>query len=72
MRPIFKTWQTICLLMTLAAHATNREQQIPPSFNGFTAKTHSSPTPAYTAATATIHPTAPTRTSHRHTLKHIS
>jgi murein DD-endopeptidase len=65
MRPIFKTWLTICLLMPLAAHATNREQQLPPSFNGFTAKSHSSPTPAFTAATASIEPTAPTRTSHR-------
>jgi murein DD-endopeptidase len=43
MRPIFKTWLTICLFMPLAAHATNREQQLPPSFNGHTSKTHSSP-----------------------------
>ena len=26
MRPFFKTWLTICLLMPLAAHATNRER----------------------------------------------
>lgn len=30
--------------MPLAAHATNREQTLPPSFTGFTAKSHSSPT----------------------------
>ncbi|KFE57408.1 glycoside hydrolase [Pseudomonas syringae] len=29
--------------MPLAAHATNREQQLPASFTGYTAKTHSSP-----------------------------
>jgi chitinase len=29
--------------MPLAAHATNREQQLPASFSGFTAKSHSSP-----------------------------
>lgn len=40
MRPFFKTWLTICLLMPLAAHATNREQQLPASFSGFTAKNH--------------------------------
>lgn len=43
MRPFFKSWLTICLLMPLAAHATNREQQLPASFTGYTAKTHSSP-----------------------------
>ncbi|WP_248795128.1 C40 family peptidase [Pseudomonas sp. MWU13-2105] len=37
MRPFFKTWLTICLLMPLAAHATNREQRLP-SVNGHTAK----------------------------------
>jgi chitinase len=42
MRPFFKTWLTICLFMPLAAHATNREQPLPASFNGFTAKTQSS------------------------------
>ncbi|MDY7562801.1 C40 family peptidase [Pseudomonas sp. 10B1] len=42
MRPIFKTWLTICLFMPLAAHATNREQQLPSSFNGHAAKSHSS------------------------------
>jgi chitinase len=46
MRPFFKTWLTICLLMPLAAHATNREQQLPASFNGHTAKSHSSPVTA--------------------------
>ncbi|BBP79952.1 MULTISPECIES: C40 family peptidase [Pseudomonas] len=37
MRPFFKTWLTICLLMPLAAHATNREQRLP-NVNGHTAK----------------------------------
>lgn len=48
MRPFFKSWLTICLLMPLAAHATNREQQLPASFTGYTAKTHSSPAIAST------------------------
>jgi chitinase len=48
MRPFFKSWLTICLLMPLAAHATNREQQLPASFTGFTAKTHYSPAIATT------------------------
>ncbi|AJO81208.1 MULTISPECIES: C40 family peptidase [Pseudomonas] len=39
MRPFFKTWLTICLLMPLAAHATNREQRLP-YVNGFTPKAH--------------------------------
>ncbi|MBS7412712.1 C40 family peptidase [Pseudomonas syringae] len=43
MRPFFKTWLTICLFIPLAAHATNREQQLPASFSGYTAKSHSSP-----------------------------
>ncbi|HEX8596506.1 MAG TPA: C40 family peptidase [Pseudomonas sp.] len=43
MRPFFKSWLTICLLMPLAAHATNREQTLPASFSGYTAKSHSSP-----------------------------
>ena len=38
MRPLFKTWLTICLLMPLAAHATNREQHLPSGFTGYTAK----------------------------------
>ena len=38
MRPIFKTWLTICLLLPLAAHATNREQHLPSGFTGYTAK----------------------------------
>jgi chitinase len=29
MRPFFKTWLTICLLLPLAAHATTREQRLP-------------------------------------------
>lgn len=48
MRPFFKSWLTICLLMPLVAHATNREQQLPASFTGYTAKTHSSPAIATT------------------------
>src|SRR5471032_3427440 len=44
MRPFFKTWLTICLLMPLAAHATNREQRLP-NVNGYTPKSHvSAPT----------------------------
>ena len=42
MRPFFKTWLTICLLMPLAVHATNREQRLPAGFSGFTAKSHAS------------------------------
>ena len=42
MRPFLKTWLTICLLMPLAAHATNREQRLP-NVNGFTPKVHSTP-----------------------------
>ena len=42
MRPFFKTWLTICLLLPLAAHATNREQRLP-NVNGFTPKVHSTP-----------------------------
>jgi chitinase len=34
--------------MPLAAHATNREQQLPPSFTGYTVKTHYSPATAIT------------------------
>ncbi|AIR88588.1 C40 family peptidase [Pseudomonas cremoricolorata] len=36
MPPLFKTWLTLCLLLPLAAHATNREQRLP---NGFTGQT---------------------------------
>ncbi|WP_420234284.1 C40 family peptidase [Pseudomonas sp. ABY48] len=39
MRPFFKTWLTICLLLPLAAHATNREQRLP-NVNGYTQKSH--------------------------------
>ncbi|MEG5264308.1 C40 family peptidase [Pseudomonas sp. JDS28PS106] len=46
MRPFFKTWLSICLLIPLAAHATNREQQLPASFTGFTAKGQFLPTVA--------------------------
>ncbi|MBK5537722.1 C40 family peptidase [Pseudomonas sp. TH05] len=45
MRPFFKTWLTICLLMPLAAHATNREQRLP-NINGYTPKSHVSPVTA--------------------------
>lgn len=57
MRPFFKTWLTICLFMPLAAHATNREQTLPPSFTGFTAKNHSSltsPTSSASVASKTV------------------
>lgn len=55
MRPFFKTWLTICLLMPLAAHATNREQRLP-NVNGYTPKPHVS---AVTAKNKTTikHPT---------------
>ncbi len=36
MPPLLKTWLTLCLLLPLAAHATNREQRLP---NGFTTYT---------------------------------
>ncbi|NNA16542.1 C40 family peptidase [Pseudomonas lundensis] len=42
MRPLFKTWLTICLLLPLAAHATNREQRLPSGFTGYTAKSSAS------------------------------
>ncbi len=37
MHSFFKTWLTICLLLPLAAHATNREQRLPNGFSGSTA-----------------------------------
>ena len=39
MPPFFKTWLTLCLLLPLAAHATNREQRLP-NVNGYTPKSH--------------------------------
>lgn len=54
MRPFFKTWLTICLFMPLAAHATNREQPLPPSFSGYTAKSHSSPADRNLVASNTV------------------
>ncbi|MDO7903607.1 C40 family peptidase [Pseudomonas sp. K1(2024)] len=36
MPPFFKTWLTLCLLLPLAAHATNREQRLPNGFSGYT------------------------------------
>ncbi|MFJ4346050.1 C40 family peptidase [Pseudomonas sp. NPDC089401] len=36
MPPFFKTWLTLCLLLPLAAHATNREQRLPNGFTGYT------------------------------------
>ncbi|MGE1155669.1 NlpC/P60 family protein [Pseudomonas sp. MAFF 730085] len=56
MRPFFKTWLTICLLMPLAAHATNREQRLP-NVNGFTPKVHSAPGTAKTAKLTVKRPT---------------
>ncbi|MBD1549936.1 C40 family peptidase [Pseudomonas typographi] len=41
MRPITKTWLTLCLLLPLAAHATTREQRLPSGFSGQTARTES-------------------------------
>ncbi|MGN8251907.1 C40 family peptidase [Pseudomonas sp. SMV7] len=37
MPPLLKTWLTLCLLLPLAAHATNREQRLPNGFTGYTA-----------------------------------
>ena len=54
MRPFFKTWLTICLLLPLAAHATNREQRLP-NVNGFTPKSHvSAPSSQNTASTQRV------------------
>lgn len=36
MPPSIKTWLTLCLLLPLAAHATNREQRLPNGFTGYT------------------------------------
>ncbi|SEJ87192.1 C40 family peptidase [Pseudomonas sp. NFR16] len=63
MRPFLKTWLTICLFMPLAAHATNREQPLPSSFTGFTARAESPETvsrniAAQRAAMAAIEETA--------------
>ncbi|AGL87518.1 MULTISPECIES: C40 family peptidase [Pseudomonas] len=55
MRPFFKTWLTICLLMPLAAHATNREQRLP-NVNGYTPKPHVSTVAAKNKSTIK-HPT---------------
>lgn len=70
MRPFFKTWLTICLFMPLAAYATNREQQLPASFNGFTAKSHSSPITTASNETSSHekvhkHTKVSSRTTHR-------
>ncbi|HAA39834.1 MULTISPECIES: C40 family peptidase [Pseudomonas] len=56
MRPFLKTWLTICLLMPLAAHATNREQRLP-NVNGFTPKVHSAPSTAKSAKPTVSRPT---------------
>ncbi|MDR0276703.1 MAG: C40 family peptidase [Paucimonas sp.] len=37
MHSFFKTWLTLCLLLPLAAHATNREQRLPNGYVGYTA-----------------------------------
>ncbi|WP_166361345.1 C40 family peptidase [Pseudomonas akapageensis] len=52
MRPFFKTWLTICLLLPLAAHATNREQRLPEGFNGYSAKSKVTYTRKGTSTTA--------------------
>ena len=62
MRPFFKTWLTICLLMPLAAHATNREQRLP-NVNGFTPKVHSTPS---TAKSVKLTVNRPTQVSKAH------
>src|SRR5471032_885350 len=62
MRPFFKTWLTICLLMPLAAHATNREQRLP-NVNGFTPKVHSTPG---TAKSVKLTVNRPTQVSKAH------
>ncbi|WP_407314529.1 C40 family peptidase [Pseudomonas sp. nanlin1] len=49
MRPFLKSWLTICLLLPLAAHATNREQRLPNGFNGYTVKSSQAATSARTA-----------------------
>lgn len=36
MPPFIKPWLTLCLLLPLAAHATNREQRLPSGFTGYT------------------------------------
>lgn len=56
MRPFLKTWLTICLLMPLAAHATNREQRLP-NVNGFTPKVHATTTSAKSAKLTVKRPT---------------
>ena len=56
MRPFFKTWLTICLLMPLAAHATNREQRLP-NVNGFTPKVHSTTSTAKSVKLTVNRPT---------------
>ncbi|AZL71087.1 MULTISPECIES: C40 family peptidase [Pseudomonas] len=42
MPPFIKTWLTLCLLLPLAAHATNREQRLPSGFTGYTSNADSS------------------------------
>ena len=63
MRPIFKTWLTICLLLPLAAHATNREQHLPSGFTGYTAK--SSAAAPYVASTSKTVARPATSKAHR-------
>lgn len=70
MRPFIKTWLTICLFMPLAAHATNREQHLPPSFNGFTAKSHSSPVTTASNETDSVEKVPHGKASHKKASKH--
>ena len=63
MRPFFKTWLTICLLLPLAAHATNREQHLPSGFTGYTAK--SSAAAPYVASTSKTVARPATSKAHR-------
>ncbi|KAF1025859.1 MAG: Murein DD-endopeptidase MepH [Pseudomonas sp.] len=62
MRTFFKTWLTICLLVPLAAHATNREQRLP-NVNGFTPKVHAATSTAKSVK-LTVH--RPTQVSKAH------
>lgn len=66
MRPFFKTWLTICLLLPLAAHATNREQRLP-NIGGHTAKAPAQS--AATIATQSVHKPGHRKTNSKITSK---
>ncbi|CAM3647792.1 Murein DD-endopeptidase MepH [Pseudomonas reidholzensis] len=50
MPPLLKTWLTLCLLLPLAAHATNREQRLPNGFTGYTTNATVKRAPAKTSS----------------------